>query len=551
MTSGAIRARPDWDTLVNRYWLVGLCALVVLAAAIRVYLFRGYVGLDDAEYARFAERFARGPLRSASYTGPAVFPLRVGIIIPTGVLFRLFGVSDWTMVAYPLLLSLAGIVLAFVCARSLFGRGAGLIAAGLLAVLPWEIDSATKLLPDLPAAVFAAAAITTLVVVERRGVTSRWRLVAAGVVAGLAFGAGWLCKESTAYLTPFCLAWLVIGVRERGRSALLVWGGVAVGALGVLFGEMAIYHHLTGDALFRVHEMERNYRQWSNSFFTEGSDAGWKPGADPRAALVRRLVVTGPAVILFSPTFAYLPLVGLVASIVALFRSDEAFLLPALWLWSLVLMFNFGSSSTTSYLPLALFHRYLHPIFFPAAVLVAGFIERAVLSREHGWRRDGTPIARWVGLAATCFVGLVAARELELSLRDRPTWLSAVRRLKDRVTPSTVIYADALSLRTFEFLNDFPSRTAWNDLRAVTSPNDLPDSSLVLVYPPGIEWLERNGGMWVSWPAPGPTERSRYLRTPFYRHPPPSWKLVWQQGDASLYRIDNPRALTLAGDARP
>jgi len=318
----------------------------------------------------------------------------------------------------------------------------------------------------------------------------------------------------------------------------------------VLTGEMVAYHHLTGDLLFRLHEMERNYRQWPNSFFTEGSDSGWRHGESARAALVRRLFVYGPAVMLFNPTFLYLPLVGLLAGVFALVRRDRAFLIPSLWLWTLALMFNFSSSSTTSYLPLALFQRYLHPLFVPAAVLVAGVIERTVFSTAGRAASGRARVVRWAGLVTAGALGLVAARELRFNLTTRPTWLSEVRRLKGMVTPSTVIYADALSLRTFEFLYDYPSRMAWSDLRTIASPNELADGSLVLVYPPGIEWLQRNGGMWVSWPAPGPTDRSGYLRDRFYQDPPPSWKLVWRQGDASLYRIQNPRMVMLAGDAK-
>jgi len=535
----------------TRLWLVTLLVIVAAALLIRLDLFRGYVGLDDAEYARFAERLARGTMGTAGYTGPAVFPLRVGIIAPTALLFRAFGVSDWTMVLYPLLLSLAEIVLAWLCARILFGWRAGLVAAALLAVFPWDIDSATKLLPDLPAAVYVAAAVTMLIAAEQRQMQRTSRLFAVGLLAGLALGTSWLCKESTAYLAPFCGLWLVISVRERRTRAIAMWAGVAAGSLGVLLAEMAVYHHLTGDFLFRLHEMERNYRQWPNSFFTEGSDSGWKHGESARAALVRRLFMSGPAVILFSPTFLYLPFVGLAATLFAGFRRDRAFLVPGLWLWTLVLMFNFGSSSTTTYMPLALFHRYLYPIFFPAVILVAGFLERTVFASS--WRSAGEQLSptRWLGLVAGACIALVGARQLRFNLTSRETWLAEVRSLKNAVTPTTLVYSDALSLRTFEFLHAYPARTAWKDLSTVGQPNDLPDGSLVLVYPPGIEWLQHNGGMWVAWPAPGPTARSGYLSNPFYKDPPSTWKLIRRQGAAFLYLVQNPRTMTLAGERLP
>ena len=534
------------DQIEERPWAV-LAALLVVAAVIRLYLFRGYVGLDDAEYARFAQRLARSA-PGGTYLGPAVFPLRVGITVPTAALFRLFGVHEWTMVLYSFVLSLAGIALAFAAANELFGPRAGLVAAAVTALLPWDIDSATKLLPDLPAAVWTAAGVTLLIIIDRRYTLHARARFGAGILAGFAFGVAWLCKESTAYIAPFLLVWALVALREQRSRALVLWIGVAAGAVAVFAGEMTAYHRAHGDFMFRLHEMERNYHQWSNSFFTEGSDSGWRPGQDPRSALVHRLFVSGPAVIFLSPTFLYLPLIGTVAMLFAARWRDRAFLVPSLWLATLVLMFNFSSSSTTSYLPLALFHRYLHPIFFPAALLVGGFLERTVFAAAPERGSRPARLARIVGVLATVAVVLVGLRQLRLDLLNRPTWLSEVRRLHDRVTPNTILYSDAISLRTFEFLNDYPARTTWSDLRAITAPNELPEGSFVLIYPPGIDWLQKNGGMWVSWPAPGPTDRWGYIRDRFFDNPPPSWKLVWQQGDASLYRIQNPRPVTLAGD---
>src|SRR5436190_23401520 len=92
----------------SRRALVALLALILLSAMIRAHLFRGYVGLDDAEYARLAHQLSTGCFR-AHYDGPPVFPLRVGIIAPTAVFFRSLGIAEWTMVLFPFLLSLASI----------------------------------------------------------------------------------------------------------------------------------------------------------------------------------------------------------------------------------------------------------------------------------------------------------------------------------------------------------------------------------------------------------------------------------------------------------
>ncbi len=325
-----------------------LAVIVVLAAAVRAYGFRGYSGLDDAEYARFAYLLANRMPFPSDYTGPAVFPLRIGVIAPTALFYQAFGVSEWATVLYPFAISLAGIVLVYWCASLFFESGAGVLAAGLLAFFIWDIDSATRLLPDLPAAFFATAGVAVIAWAGKRAPMQPSASLFAGIAAGLAFGLSWLSKETVAYLVPFCAVWLALTVRRDGRSAMIVWIGVALGAASILFAESIVYFISAGDPLFRVHEMERNYRQWPNGFFTEGSDFGWAPGRDYRAALIDRLFVSGPARLLFEASFYSLPAIGLAAAGAALIRGRREYLVPALWLGSLVLMFNFFSSSTTS-----------------------------------------------------------------------------------------------------------------------------------------------------------------------------------------------------------
>jgi 4-amino-4-deoxy-L-arabinose transferase-like glycosyltransferase len=517
--------------------VVGLVAIVAVAAAIRGLLFRGFVGLDDAEYARFAYEIAHGFFDPTHYTGPAVFPLRLGVIVPTALVFKLFGMGERTTVIYPFLVSLAGIVLIYVYAGSLFGRRAGLIAGGLTAIFPWDIDGAIKLLPDLPAAFYAAAAVTTVMLVEKHGGRRRSLLFAGGTLAGLTLGLSWLCKESVAYLAPLFLVWMVLSIRRRGSPMLFLWAGVAIGSLSVLFGEMIAYHSLRGDLLFRFHEVERNYRQWENGFFTQGSDFGWQPGESRAHALWRRLIVGGPRVIFLSRTFLYVPLVGLAVTLWAWWRHDATFVLPGIWFWSLVLMFNFSSSSTTSYEPLALFQRYLSPVFFPAIVLVSGFLAKALVSGRQTPAQDVTPVGRAAGWLAAIAIVWVGGTQLKWSLESPSTWMSGARAMSGMVAPSTAFYADALTLRALDFFEHYPDHPAWRELGTVPTLEQVPQGSMVFIDPAHIQWLDKNAGMWVAWPQARLTDRSGYLKGYSYNTPPGAWTRIWQDKSASLYRV--------------
>ncbi|OFV93311.1 MAG: hypothetical protein A3H95_05865 [Acidobacteria bacterium RIFCSPLOWO2_02_FULL_64_15] len=515
---------------------MALLVILVFAAALRIYMFRGWVGLDDAEYARFAALFAEGRPFPSDYSGPAVFPLRVGVFVPAGLLFRWFGVNEWAMVLYPLAVSLTSIVLIYASAALFFGWRAGLMAAALLSAYHWDLDSATKLLPDLPAAFFATTGIMLIVALERH-VSRTWsRAFAGGLLAGLAFGLAWLCKESLAYLAPFMFTLLAITVWRGGPRMWLVWAGVAVGSASVLAGEMIAYQAATGDFLFRFHEVERNYRQWPNGFFTSGSDFGWKEGTTRSAALMDRLFVSGPRTILFDPSLYYVPFIGLAATAYAWVRRDRAFLVPGLWLWALVVMFNFGSSSSTEYIPLALFHRYMYLMFFPAIVVVAGFLARTLAPVLHLDIRPRTLVAAGGGLAAVVLMLWAAAPHLYYDVTNPRNWTDEVKKLRATVRPDVSVYADGITLRAFEFFAGYPERTAWTDFANIDSSKDIPPGSLVVVNKQYIAWLNRNAGMWVAFP-PGPTDRSGYRMHTFYDQAPSNWTEIWKNDNARLYKV--------------
>ena len=529
------------DTGSTRRDMILLLAVLLCAAVIRLYHFHGFNGFDDAEYARFAHQIVRGDFEPQGYTGPSVFPLRVGVIIPAAIAFRLFGMSEYSMVVYPLLLSLAGILLVYVFTSELFGRMAGIIAAALLSIVPGDFDIATLLLPDLPTAFFAALAVTCILMAERRLGNAHVRLFAAGAGAGLCLGLAWLCKESIAYLAPFCLLWIAVHLRQRRWHLLFLWSGVAAGSLALLVGEMAVYAHQHGDALFRFHEIERNYRQWESSFFTEGSDFGWKRGESRAHALLHRLFVSGPATILLNRTLLFIPLLGLLATVYAVRRKDGRYLVPALWLWTLVLMLNFSSSSTSAYTPLALFQRYLYPLLFPAVVLVGGFLATTlapVLATADSGRDRRAP-SLMLGAAVALFLVWVGGRQLVWSLRSSARWYDEVWSVAPQVDTQTNIYSDALSLRGLEFRNAFPPATAWIDLGQTPTPEDIPDGSLVLINPTAIRWLNKNAGMWVAWPTPRLTRETGYPLRLQYEALPTSWTRLWSSGDVALYRAQS------------
>src|SRR5439155_8204457 len=288
-TSAPRRAIAMPDTRGGARWVVALIVLVIVGLALRLYEFRGFGALDDAAYAQIAHQMASGMFRIGAYNGPAVFPLRVGIIYPTALFFRHAGVSEWTMVLFPFAISILSIVLIYVATNHCFVQRAAVIGAALWAILPLDAFQASVLAPDLPAAFFSSLGIFGIIWTIDSRIRRTGALLFCGLAAGAALGVSWLCKESVAYAAPFCAGLVVAALRKDRRRCVVLWAGVALGAVTVLAGEMTVYHRATGDWLFHFHETERNYHQYKNAFFVAGSSLTSPHEHSYARAVLRRL----------------------------------------------------------------------------------------------------------------------------------------------------------------------------------------------------------------------------------------------------------------------
>src|SRR5262249_31284218 len=156
-----------------------------------------------------------------------------------------------------------------------WGVGAALIAAALGAIVPIDIEMASRLLPDLPAAFWIGVGVILLY----RGLTTPGRpsRFAYGTAAGLALGVSWLTKETVVFVLPFVATYLVWHA-WRSREARVLILGLAGAFAAVVVVESLLYGAATGDVLFRAHQTERNFEMQHMWFFSEGSDYGWTGG---------------------------------------------------------------------------------------------------------------------------------------------------------------------------------------------------------------------------------------------------------------------------------
>ena len=195
------------DTQERSTVVLLLCLILAGAVILRLMSFCGFYGSDDGVYAELAFKMANGSYHITDYSSDPVFPLRPGVIWPAALGVKTAGLNDWSLVWYPFVLSLAGIVLMFFSGQSLFSTRAGLLGAGLLAIIPLDVRSSSLLLPDLPAAFWTALGVFLLFSgTKRKAVLSK---IGMGLFSGISFGLSWLCKESVLFLFPFLLIYAI------------------------------------------------------------------------------------------------------------------------------------------------------------------------------------------------------------------------------------------------------------------------------------------------------------------------------------------------------
>jgi 4-amino-4-deoxy-L-arabinose transferase-like glycosyltransferase len=510
------------DDAQSRHHKIVFVILLFFALGVRVLFFQGYDHSDPRHYSLLADELSRGVLHIPHMpedTAPPVFYVRLGVYVPVAALIKLFGLSEIVLVAYPFAISLLSCVLAYLFARKLFSPLEGLIAFALFALLPYDVKIASILVPDAVAAFWANLALYLL-----------WRAVDAAslkagsvlaILGGLLFGLSWLCKEAVVYLVPFVIVLVLFGEGSfslKWRLSLLV--SLAIGSLFVLGGEFFLYSVKTGDALYRLHETERNYMVTSAYFFDSTSPFfGWEEGGYWKAVL-KRILYTGPLQIFLSETFLYLPSLALLGvawgAFVGVRRHVHSMVL--IWLAILVFMFNFMTSSLDSYKPLILHSRYLYPILLPSVILFSGFL--GYLLRGGDALRLDRERLFWGLLIGAGILLLCAKMFIHL---DRTMLME--RHVSRALKMEDVVYTDSGTAYNLLFFreNRLSGVSDLNRSWDTMNGSDFPVGAYVLV---NMRKLKKNLELYKE-------------EIPFFaQRPPGNWRKVQRVNEATLYKVE-------------
>ena len=203
-----IRTRVEARVRENARTWAALGAIVVVAAILRLWAI-GSVGFnnDEAVYAGQGASLAADPTSSALFAIFRAHPLLLQFLY--SISFRLVGVNDITPRLITVAFGLVGVVLAYATGKMLYGRRAGLIAAVVLALMPYHVIVTRQALLDGPETTLFILSMYLLSRYARDG-GSRW-FYAAAFATGLTV----LAKETAVLIVPVAVAFMLLAPEIR------------------------------------------------------------------------------------------------------------------------------------------------------------------------------------------------------------------------------------------------------------------------------------------------------------------------------------------------
>ncbi|MCL6431410.1 MAG: glycosyltransferase family 39 protein [Anaerolineae bacterium] len=213
---------PDAASLRWAIWPILVLGFVLRLSLIRANRFVG----DEALFSHWGLLIATGKdvaLNSEIVDKPPVF------FYTLAVFFRLFGPSEAVARLPNILASAAGIGIVYAAARRLYGLPTAALSALLLALSPFDIQSAPTAFTDPLMVVLTSA--SCLLALQRRF-----------LAAGLAMGLAAMTKQTAVFVLPL-LALAILASRSQrglGRAALALGAGVGIALLPCIYWDRVI-----------------------------------------------------------------------------------------------------------------------------------------------------------------------------------------------------------------------------------------------------------------------------------------------------------------------
>ena len=449
---------------------------------------------DDVLYGRLAADMAFG--RPSFFHNP--HPCRLGLIAPMALLYKTFGVNEWTTIALPIASTISAVLVCAFAANRFYGRSAATWAAIFCGLHPIIYRYGTMGLADVPAGFGYGLFVAGWILVAANRVRRR-RITA--LIAGAACAWAMATRESTAPMVILTIcAFTVYGwcrFRMKGFPLLSFFWGACIIGLPYLF---YIWFY-TGSPFYGVQAAQISYNL---------PGAPWLEPLEGARFWFRlfgfsllRSAVEGYLIVLF-PVILMAVFTGK-----AVFGNDIAEINLYLFMavFSPLLVLSYFPTTFEYWNPVRLDLRFGSPILIPACILAAGICARlpqmqfAVLTRlalsffllasaviflvgvcrDNTWTMVGALASLIVG--ATLFTAQRSSKNLlpavvsillicnwahyflleyrQASTVNQQLWGEAASAFEDPITPILTDHITAQYVSLLKGYSDFPKILTW------------------------------------------------------------------------------------------
>ena len=224
--------------VVRQEWLL-LTVLILVSLSSQIIFIVPVTLSDQMVYYHTAVNFPRLP------QNPSHWSMRLGVVLPVAVIYRIFGHSEFTYYFLPISSTILLVASTYLIGRMLFNRVVGAAAALWLSFLPYFLLESGNLLPDITASACVTTAIMLLLAIrdEPNGKSQRWIYLLSGAL----FGWGYLAKE---YFAVFAVIIPLIFWLFKIPGKRLAW--IAAGISLMVAIEFGIHAVSYGNPLLRL-----------------------------------------------------------------------------------------------------------------------------------------------------------------------------------------------------------------------------------------------------------------------------------------------------------
>ena len=340
----------------NDKYLNMILFIIILGIILRLGFMTGIAGSDDLHYSKYAYNIVNG--NNEIFVDE--WSSRLGVLIPVALCFKLFGVSEFSLLLYPFLCSIAGIFLIYALGNLLFNKHVGCISAFLFSIFPYSVISAGLLNVDMTCGVFTALAVFYCIRDDKR---KNAHVGSDLFLSGLFLGIGYLHKVTALWCLPVIFLLLF---KKPHRKYLYFISGLLV----IFLIESCTIYLLTDDPLTRWKILLWGpHQQHMATSYLQGIS-------------LQHHILTFFSV-LFNPLNKQVLYRGIfylfVAGVIVYYIIKKEKLIYSMILWLAVPLgiAILGTNSLSSYVPMVQAEiRHVSIIIFPTVIIIAYFLHK-------------------------------------------------------------------------------------------------------------------------------------------------------------------------------